>query len=82
MRSALDRVDVVDVSADRFVVTAGILERDVDLDPVLRTARVNDVLMRDFLAVQIVDEIDDAMLVVEVFPASVAQIMELNVDAR
>ena len=82
MRASFDRMNVVHVSADRLVVAGGILKRDVDMNAVLRSVRVNDVWMRDVFSVQIVDKIDDPASIVKFLATSVAKIAEHYVNTR
>src|SRR5262249_21619751 len=64
--AAFDCVDVVDVGMGVFGVLTAILQRDFVADAVLFAADVNDVGMQRFAgAIQVLDEFDDASLVVK-----------------
>ena len=64
--AAFDGVDVVDVGVDVFGVFAAILQGDFVADAVLLAADVDDVGMQRFAgAIEVLDEFDDAALVVE-----------------
>ena len=82
VRPAFDRVNVVDVRADVFGVFDRVLERDFDLNAVGRVGDVNDFRVRRFgRAVQVANEVDEAVFVFERFGATVASVGERDLDA-
>ena len=66
MRAAFVGVDVVDEGVERLGVAVVLLQGDLDVDAVLLAAHVDRLLVdRRLVLVQVLDERDDAALVVE-----------------
>src|SRR5688572_2012920 len=68
VRAALVRVDVVGEGEERLLVGVVPLERDLDLADLARVLDVDDLLVQRLaraLAVQVLDEVDDAAVVLE-----------------
>ncbi len=83
VRAAVDGVDVVDVGVDVLGVLVGVLQGDLDLRR--RRARgldVDDVGVDGFAgAVEVLDELDDAALVVEALALAGALVVEDDAHA-
>ena len=82
VRAAFVRVDVVRERVDRFRVAVVPLQRDLGVDAVLLAAHVDRLLVDGGLVlVQVLDERDDAALVVELVVLAVALVVERDENA-
>jgi hypothetical protein len=91
MAAALDRVDVVGEGVDALVVRLVVLERDLDADLHVLAARREGAfageedgrpVQRRARAVQVLDERDDAALVLEVVALAAALVGDADPQAR
>ena len=77
MRAPFGGVDVVDVGVDVFGVLAGVLHGDFEAHAVVLAGDVDDVGMQRLAgAVQVLDEFDDAALVVKFVVVAGALVVE------
>ena len=82
MGAALARVDVVGEGEDAFLVAVVVLQRHLDLDVPLLALEVEDLRVdRRLVLVQVLDELDDAALVEERVGASVALVLDDDLEA-
>ena len=82
VRAALARVDVVREGEHRLLVAVVVLQGDLDLDVPLLALEVEDLRVdRRLVLVQVLDELDDAALVEERVGASVALVLDDDLEA-